>query len=65
MKSPNDYWDYARECMEMAERSRDPDVKALMRDLAKLWTKTALSTERQFALSDAAAHPLAAKPGKA
>ena len=41
MKSPSDYMDRARECVEMAERSNNPEVKALMAELAELWINRA------------------------
>lgn len=52
MTSPNDYRQFARDCLRWADGTSDPIHKQTMRDLARTWLRTAAVVERSLALVD-------------
>jgi uncharacterized membrane protein len=52
MTSPNDYRQFAMDCLRWADRTSNPVHKQIMHDLARTWMRTAVMVERSLALVD-------------
>jgi DnaJ-domain-containing protein 1 len=52
MTSPDEYRQFARDCLALAKRARSPSERQILTDMAQLWTQIGARTEGQLASSN-------------